>query len=418
MTTSAKIEKFFKNFGLFSFFTLLFLIVLESVSFAVLYSQDIDPNYYEYNQMLSGYHVFRNTPGSQLYREVKENPSDPPSVIDQSGFVSDNPIFLNRPDDVIRIFLMGGSAAFGIGQFPPFSSVHPYRDGNLSFSLGPAGQLERYLHSQRPDLKFEVINAAATDRMLHQSMIYYQETISRFSPDIVINMDGYNDLHYGLMTGRPYAEMESRVEYYVNLLDSIRSYTPNIIHLLKLGYQKYFQIFVSDKIKEKFLLKEDLDQDKYSYAEYQKVEGRFVGTSQRFLQILDHYMAVLKADKVDFIFALQPMLYRQTNKKWSKIEDRMRRTVFGVGPNLPSYVVDRFILMSKYFFDQYLSQASQERVEKVDFGFLDLNSEISHLNDDFELYVDYCHFTIAGSRAVAEILGREVLQRLVVKAKS
>ncbi|MBF0193949.1 MAG: hypothetical protein HQL71_05300 [Magnetococcales bacterium] len=414
MTTSDKIEKFFKNFGLFAFTTCLLLVVLETVSTLALYYYNINPKKYEYNQILSGYHVFKNTPGAPLWNEVKKNPNDPPSIVDGNGFISDNPIYVKKPDDVIRIFVMGGSAVFGVGQFPPFAVVHPYHLGNLSYSLGLAGQLESYLSSQRPGLKFEVINAAATDRMLHQSMIYYQETISRFSPDIIINLDGYNDLHYGIMSGRPYSEMESRIPSYLNLLDNSRLYQPNFMTFLNMGYYKFFRDMVGEQLKQQFFLQDDMDQEKYSFNQYKKFENSFIATSQRFLQILDHYTAVLNADKVDFIFAIQPMLYRQINKEWSKIENQMRREVFGVGPNLPKEVVDRFILMSKYFFDEYLAKASQERVEKSGYRFLDLNQEIRHLKSDFELYVDYCHFTIGGSRILAEILGKEVLKRFPV----
>ncbi|MBF0444230.1 MAG: hypothetical protein HQL68_01470 [Magnetococcales bacterium] len=414
MNTANKIERFFKNFGLFAFTICLLLAVLEVGSSLVLYLYGINPNKYEYNQILSGYHVFKNTPGAPLWNEVKKNPDDPPSIVDRNGFVSDNPIFEKKPDDVIRIFVMGGSAVFGVGQFPPFASVHPYHLGNLSYSLGLAGQLESYLSAQRPGLKFEVINAAATDRMLHQSMIYYQETISRFSPDIIINLDGYNDLHYGIMSGRPYAEMEARIPNYVTLLDEVRLYKPKFMTVLNLLYNRYFRNYVGEQLKKQFYLRDDMDQEKYSIAQYRKYEDSFTGSSQRFLQILDHYMAVLHSDKVDFIFAIQPMLYRQINKEWSKIENQMRREVFGVGPNLSNDAIDRFILMSKYFFDEYLSKASQERVEKSGFRFLDLNQEIRHLKSDFELYIDYCHFTVDGSRTVAEILGKEVLKRFPV----
>ncbi|MBF0381616.1 MAG: hypothetical protein HQL69_11395 [Magnetococcales bacterium] len=411
MTESIKIERFFKNFGLFAFSTVVLLVVIELFSVIFLYFKGVDPKKYEYNQILSGYHVFKNTPGAPLWNEVKEHPNDPPSFVDGFGFISDHPIYEQKQDGVIRIFVMGGSAVFGVGQFPPFATVHPYHLGNLSYSLGIAGQLQRYLQTKRPDLRFEVINAAATDRMLHQSMLYYLETISRFSPDIIINLDGYNDLHYGIMSGRPYAEMEGRIPNYLNLLDGVRSYQPNFMTLLNIIYKKYLRDMVGEKLKEKYLLKDDMEQKKYSFGEYKKVEDSFIATSQRFLQILDQYMAVLHSDKVDFIFAIQPMLYRQVNKELSKIENRMRNEVFGVGPNLTPDVIDKFVLMSKYFFDEHLSEASRKKVEKSGYRFLDINKEISHLKSDFELYIDYCHFTVEGSRAVAQIVGKEVLKR-------
>ncbi|MEO5352801.1 MAG: hypothetical protein H7835_06265 [Magnetococcus sp. XQGC-1] len=412
MATLSRFERFSKNL-LFSLISIcLVLGVLEVAAYLLLRMQGVHENRYEFSQVISGYYIFRNTPGASLWQEVKEHPTAPPTVMDGNGFVTNHPILETKPPGLIRIVLMGGSAAFGTGQFPPFASVHPYHRGILSFSLGPAGQLERYLREKRPDLKFEVINAASADRLLHQSMIYYLETISRFSPDIVISMDGYNDLFFGMMSGRPYAQMEAKLENYIALLNNSRTYQPNLMRLMHVGYNKFIYPYIEEDLKKQFFFKGDLGQEKYSFAAYKKIEGEFIGTSQRFLQILNHFMAVLKADKVDYIFSLQPILYRQINKQWSTIEDRMRKTIFGIGPNMTPELIDKYILMSQYFFDQYIAQASRERVEGNGFGFLDLNHEIRNLKSDFELYVDYCHFTVPGSKAVAEILGQEVLRRL------
>lgn len=415
MVKISPFEQFSKNFVLFLVTVTLFFGVLEGISYGVLRIMGVNPYHYNYLHMISGYQVFKTTPGSMLWGEVKQNPNDPPTIIDANGFFSNNPITLQKPKDTFRIVIMGGSAAFGTGQFPPYSKVHPYRKGTLSYTLGPAGQLEAFLQAKRPDMKFEVINGSAVDRTLHQSLIYYLETVSRFSPDMVINLDGYNDLFYGLMTGRPYAEIESRLGHYINLSNQANAYKPSLTHLLTFFYNQYFARFVSDNLKEKFFLSEDMDKEKYSEFAYEKQEPSFIQTSQRFLQILEHYMAVLKSDNVDLIFTLQPILYRQVNKQWSPIEDRMRRTVFSVAKDAGEGVITRFILMSKYFFDNHLSKVSRERVEREGFGFMDLNEEIRSLKSDFELYVDYCHFTVPGSLKVAEMIGGEVLNRLKIK---
>jgi hypothetical protein len=415
MTDTPNVEKAAKNFSLYLFFFCLIFAVLEICSFFILRFNGVNPQFYPFTHIVSGYYVFKNTPGSSYIYEVKENPNDPPTIMGSDGFTSNNPVTLDKPEGTIRIFLMGGSAAVGTGQFPPYSKVYPYRHGPLSYSLGPAGQLEHYLESKRPDLKFEVVNAASVDRTLHQSMIYYLETVSRFNPDIVINMDGYNDLFYGMVSGRPYAELESRLEHYVNLINYVYAYKPNLLRLLEIGYNRYLREMVSDYLKEDFFYMVDMDQEQYSFAVYKTVEKDFIRSSQRFFQIMEHYMAVLKSDNVDFIFALQPMLYRQINKEWSEIEDKMRRTVFSMEPTAPPNEKTISILMSKFFYDQYLSQNSRNRVEKNRFGFLDMNEKISHLKSDFELYIDYCHFTKEGSSKVAEILGIEVLKRLEKK---
>ncbi|MBF0588453.1 MAG: hypothetical protein HQL53_04935 [Magnetococcales bacterium] len=412
MTKRTRFERFSKNFVLALITITLILGLLEGAAFLWLKSQGLLVRPYQYFQTISGYHVFKTTPGQPLWKEMKAHPDDPTTFVDGNGFFSDGPVLLRKAPDVYRIFIMGGSAAYGTGQFPPFAKVHRYREGNLSYRLGIAGQLKRYLQAQRPDLRIEVINAAAVDRTLHQSMLYYLETVSRFSPDLLINLDGYNDLLYSLTSGRPYAELEMRLDFYIDLLNNARAYRPHLMQTMMLLYNRYLHPHINRRLKERFLATDDLDHPRYNLAAYKPWEPAFIERSQRLQQILNHYMAVLKADKVDLLFSLQPILYRQVNKTLSKIEDTMRRTLFSWNPNAPEQARTPLILMSKYFFGHYLSQALQQRVERQGYGFLDLNEEIRHLKRDVELYVDYCHFTPSGSRIVAEILGRKVLDRL------
>ena len=40
-------------------------------------------------------------------------------IIDEYGFISKNKIELKKPDNLIRIFITGGSASFGTGQSYP-----------------------------------------------------------------------------------------------------------------------------------------------------------------------------------------------------------------------------------------------------------------------------------------------------------
>ena len=121
MASFTRVERFFRNFGLTVFFTCLLFLLLEGGAFLILRAQGIDPYHYEFSQIVSGYHVFQNTPGRPLWNEVKEHPSDPPTHVDPNGFISNNPIITPKPEGVIRIFVMGGSAVFGVGQFPPFA---------------------------------------------------------------------------------------------------------------------------------------------------------------------------------------------------------------------------------------------------------------------------------------------------------
>ena len=77
--------------------------------------------------------------------------------------------------------------------------------------------------------------SAAFTRAYHQSVLYYLEQVSRFSPDWVVSMDGYNDVNH-LVSGTPYADRAEEIKYYINLdnaADCPQSAMPNTYCMLQ-----------------------------------------------------------------------------------------------------------------------------------------------------------------------------------------
>ena len=71
---------------------------------------------YRYNRILSGYTVFQNVPNHSFRTSaIKSIAADPDPVLDEHGFLSDGPVSREKPKGTFRIFLVGGSTAFGAG---------------------------------------------------------------------------------------------------------------------------------------------------------------------------------------------------------------------------------------------------------------------------------------------------------------
>jgi len=125
----------------------------------------------------------------------------------------------------------------------------------------------------------------------------------------------------------------------------------------------------------------------------------------------------MRADKVNFLFVLQPMLHRQdSNKALSERETRFER---GVAPPLyaaetagettePQEFVDA-ILLVKYFFDDYLSPTLSSVLDEAGFHYLDMNQALESVPASIEFYTDYCHMTAEGNRLIAEAMGDKIL---------
>jgi hypothetical protein len=108
------------------------------------------------------------------------------------GFRRRSEVALAKPQGTVRIFLMGASAAFGTGGlWPHIDSRYPVLHDSVTIDA----YLERQLATVRPDLRFEVINAAIPSTWTHHSFIYLSQTILHYDPDLVLFLDGFNDFY-------------------------------------------------------------------------------------------------------------------------------------------------------------------------------------------------------------------------------
>lgn len=82
-----------------------------------------------------------------------------------------------KPDNTTRIALLGGSTARGM---------------LASNTIGDV--LEKLLQKEFPDKRIEVINAGMSGYVAEQLFIFYQLVLSKYNPDLVVGLNGYNDL--------------------------------------------------------------------------------------------------------------------------------------------------------------------------------------------------------------------------------
>jgi lysophospholipase L1-like esterase len=385
---------------------------------------------YPYNRILSGYTVFQNVPGHSFRTSaIKSGPSEPDPVLDEHGFLHDTPITREKPPGTFRIFLMGGSTAFGAGQNVRYHAVHPYPDGLYAYPSSIAGQLQSYLQAHNPSTHYEVINAAGFERRIHQSLIQYIETLSQFHPDLIINLDGMNDV-YSLVTGTPFADLDQHLPFYVELYQGQRSLLrySSTYYVLSTLYSKWVNRQRSAEpaptnsaaansgptnsaatAASESGGKTTSAGENSGHAYYEKSKDRYHKNAERLLQIVRQYFAVLKADRTPSMFVLQPLLNRKRqNKHLSEIERKLAEVMVPAGPDT-SGAVDQCALLLSYFYDEFLSEALRKTAKAFGIPYLDLNTEIAPIGSDVEFYTDYCHLTPEGNRRVAEILGRAIL---------
>jgi len=107
-------------------------------------------------------------------------------AIDSNGFRSSYDVALQKDPDRIRVILTSGSTGFGWGV-PDGHDVVAY--------------LQAMLDTEAGDDRFEVINASVPYFNTYQEMNWYHHALSKFEPDLLIVLDGYNDMINAVMDG-------------------------------------------------------------------------------------------------------------------------------------------------------------------------------------------------------------------------
>jgi lysophospholipase L1-like esterase len=396
------------------------LALLELCSYAViLVKGHRDLRFqYRYNRILSGYTVFQNVPFHSFRTSaIKSDPAEADPVLDENGFLADAPVTVQKSKGVFRIFLIGGSTAFGAGQNVRYHSVHPYPDGLYAYPSSIAGRLKGLLERADPKRRYEVINAAGFERRIHQSFIQYLQALTRFQPDLIISLEGMNDV-YSLASGTPFDDVEQQLPFYVGLYDRPNSWLnySATYYVLSTAYEKW-RSHREQEPAPRSLAETSPGAAHFANSKatgepgkdaYELAKDRYRRNAERLLQIVRQYFAVLKADHTRCLFVLQPLLQRRgVNKHLSPIE-RDFTSVLVPGGSSGARLGDEALLLS-YFYDDFLSAALRDLAGSFGIEYIDMNSEIAQLGPDVEFYTDYCHLTPQGNQYVAGVLARAII---------
>ena len=401
------------------------LLLMEVGSYLILKnSKNLNFSKPLFNREISAYYVYKNSPGFK-HSTIKNDDVESNVIINKHGFISNQEIEIKKDNKTIRIFITGGSAAFGTGQSQPYDKIFKYPHGVYSFESSIAGQLAKELENMMPNRRFEIVNAASSGRRINQSIAMFLESIKDFSPDIIISIDGMNDL-LTINGISPYGEyMNVLFEQFIKLHQISESMNlENQLSIIKL-----WKSFRFKKIKEKLEINSaknseslfNYDASNYKRDDYLKLKCQMIESSKMFTDLILYYNALVSTANAEFIFCLQPMLNRKTNKNLTITEKEMQQKLNPINLSLLNHSFSNNIIpeMEKvgnlcllYFFDDYLSKQIEELSMQKSFCFIDFNREFSILEDDIDIFTDYCHLTFYGNRKVAKILAIRIFEIL------
>lgn len=346
----------------------------------------------------------------QSFYQVWEHPANYKSwsgktEFNNLGFRRREDTAIKKPDNTVRIFLMGGSAAFGSQAMPGSTYLEISGQGEYSNEETITYYLEQKLEAKYPQKNFEVINAATNWSRLHQQMLHYLRKIRLMEPDLILSMDAYNDSS---------AMIDGNTWHDTQLIGSERLFS-NLKHkispLFQSSYTAYLMAMLVFRTGESFSPDQELV-DQYSQvnapANFEEQIGQArVELAQDLNILLREYMnnmryfdKILDEDKVPHTFYLQPLTILDDYKALTPVEKAIQGYQYDT--LMPSQLL-------RINFFEGVAQAG-ERLDQA--GVLKFESMLDVFDGvEANVYSDYCHFTPKGNELLAEYFLKDIEEK-------
>ncbi len=290
-----------------------------------------------------------------------------------------------------RVFIMGGSAAYGTEA----RELDPYREisGQKAYpsSRTIAGQLQEFLQERMPYRKVRVINAAVVNYKIAQNYVMYLSLLRYLAPDLIVTMDGWNE---DFSQTNPMGD--------VSTVDAM-SGGPLVRMLRHNSYIMYYLGFLVFDLNV-MLRTTPIDREEFAAMDIEQVRHEFrkeLTASNPDNQVLHGLMMIYEQfwhaamlDNVPILFTIQPVPDLDQKKKLSPEEVLLLKYLSRYGEHKVGVA--------------HLAERLTARAAKdPDFHALSLLSVF----DDFSemAYIDYVHLSPGANRHLAEKLADHIL---------
>lgn len=349
--------------------------------------------------------IARGYDGEHLYQfdfDPYKNILPAPNYVDtrgirhnSAGFRRSSEVSVAKPAGTYRIFLMGASTAYGLGGlWPHIDDRYPVLDNAETIDA----YLERDLSAALPGRGIEVINAAITSTWTHHNLIYLNQTILKYQPDMVIFLDGFNDFYFynaghDQFTGYTY-DLPSRVILGDPTLYSL-AYANGwwlfrksaFVHQLARGAGNLRRMLAGRPDRT------PIDVERAVATQ----ERNFLANA---LKMEERSGLIAQSEGAIAVFALQPMLILEGGRPGLQGVERELYD-FNVASYLPNYgaFIERAV--------ETVRRHESAMAQRIGAEFVDLTPIFA--DAEGQIFTDYAHLTPLGNRMVASALAQRIL---------
>ncbi|MDV7340837.1 hypothetical protein RYZ26_14620 [Terasakiella sp. A23] len=260
-----------------------------------------------------------------------------------------------KPEDVVRIFITGGSVAFGAGAKSDADTISAYFEKMLNDEVAP-----------KTGYRYQVINTGIPAWATTQERILIENKLVDLKPDVILMFSGNNDVHWALIETEDPANFWSYYDRnFVLLVNNTNQ---------KLGYGPAVADF-------------SLQNDRPSC-------GRVAEVAKRNVSLAAH---VTEMSGAKLIFALQPNIFTSGKILTAAEQKLVQRYRDGAKKEKP-------IWLECY-------QDLRDELGAIDQGnyeFRDFSTAFSHMKDDREVFLDAYHFANLGNREIAKAFLKQI----------
>ena len=374
---------------LFSLIVLtLVLAVLEGVSIAYL---RVVQGYDGQHLLQYSFDPYKNILPTPNYRDLR-------GVTHNSvGFRRQQEVSVVKPEGTLRVFLMGASTAFGTGGlWSHIDPEYPVLDDSETIDA----YLEDILQDAFPDRRVEVVNAAIASIWVHHHLIYLNQAILGYDPDMVLFLDGFNDhFFFG-------SDHDQFARYAYGEQSRVIMGPPTLRALASMNgwwlFRKsaFAHAVIRSARSARLLLSPPPEQHPIEVPEaLARLEVNF---ERNALAMMERSALILRHEGIPSLFMLQPQLILERGRPGMvQLEERLFE--FNVESTLPNY--EEFMRQAA----PWVAQRSNEALTALGADYLDLSGLYWDGSVPGQVFTDYAHLTPAAN----ERLAREVAQRII-----
>jgi hypothetical protein len=271
--------------------------------------------------------------------------------INSMQFRSDRELRIPKPQGVYRIFITGGSTAFGSGAPDQQRTIGGYLESLLNSGLSP-----------ETDLEYEVFVLANPAWASTHERIVIENQLSELEPDMVISYSGNNDVHWGQL-GRNVLWFKTYADHHfwhlLNMVYQSAGYDP-MAEVTQISPSPISPSVVADRLAKNIEL------------------SRFA----------------LSMRGVNYVFVLQPTISMTTKH----LSERERELLESVAPEIREYFAQCYELL----------KLRLENLQGDNLTYVDQSDVFGAFTDHDEIFLDSYHFGDRGSEIAAREIARAI----------